>query len=67
MVLAPSSGDPTCPFLMASDSSEMAKIDLWCLENDVHLQDLSKEIAEICHLPSISISGFGSLAIEGLW
>lgn len=57
MVLAPSSGDPTRPFLTDFGSSEMVKIDLWCLENDVHLQDLSKEIAEICHLLSISISG----------
>lgn len=65
MVPAPSNENPTRPFPTNPDSSEMANPDLWCPVNHVHLQDLSKERAEISGLLSNSISGFGSSAIKG--
>lgn len=66
MVLAPSSGNPTCPFLTDPDSSEMAKTVLWCPADDVHLLDLSKEIAEIDNLLSNGISGFQFFSNKGI-
>lgn len=66
MELAPSSGNPTCPFLADPDSSEMAKTDLWCPANDVHLWDLSKEIAEISSLLSHGISEFWFFSNKGI-
>lgn len=65
MAPAPSSRNPSCPILMDADSLEMAKIDLWCPANDVHLQDLLKETAEMSDLQNDGISGFRSLAIKG--
>lgn len=65
MAPAPSSRNLCCPILMDADSLEMAKIDLWCPANDVHLQDLLKETAEMSDLQNDGISGFRSLAIKG--
>lgn len=65
MAPAPSSRNLSCPILMDADSLEMAKIDLWCPANDVHLQDLLKETAEMSDLQNDGIFGFRSLAIKG--